>query len=248
MATDSRAYSATHVKIVDFIEAGRTKQSRNFNGSRRWSLYNSGQEDEYVELSLHGNTIAKHSHVAGWEINLCGWVTQTTMRVLGACTPARVSTRGGVPNIGGWVIPNRGWCAIRDDGRVVRDPATNRPINFEPHTKQVADNAAVRYINKHKLGEVYALRKSMTYMHKRDKSVVSEWALKDFMRSVLISGDDITSVQPEVLTSVLNATGAQLNEAVRVVTRAYVGMLFENMNSPVAYATERLCVIKEATA
>jgi hypothetical protein len=112
----------------------------------------------------------------------------------------------------------------------------------------VADNAAVRYINKHKLGEVYALRKSMAYMHERDERVVQPWLLRDFMRSVLISGDDITSVQPEVLNSVLNATGAQLNEAVRVVTRAYVGMLFENMNSPVAYATERLCVIKEAIA
>jgi hypothetical protein len=92
------------------------------------------------------------------------------------------------------------------------------------------------------------MRKAMAHMHNRNEKLVQPWMLRDFIRHIVVDGGDITSVQPDRLESVLNATGAQINEAIRVATNAYIEMRFENMNSHVAYETERVCKIKEAIA
>jgi hypothetical protein len=98
------------------------------------------------------------------------------------------------------------------------------------------------------LAGVHEMRRAVSYMCARNEKRANGWALRDFIRRVVVNGEGVEAIQPDVLEAVLNATGAQINEAIRVATNAYIEMRFEHMNSHVAYETERVCKIKEAIA
>jgi hypothetical protein len=218
------SYSA----VVRWVEKGRFKTHRNFNGSRTWQILCG-----YVQLELHGNAIGRYYENGTAEVSLAGWNTPTTRKVLGNVMGVHVYNVAGDPYLHRWRIPTSGWVPVSYNGAPVLTPE-GKPVNFIPIIKQKKRMDEVRRVIKERLSVVVEARKAARLLGRSEgRNQIATYAIDK-----LLLGMPMDEVPPPQMAALLELPQTWFNTYVAMNADAYTYYYYERDGDKEHYKAE----------